>query len=104
MRRGQRVGRSTVVVHSGATGAPVVDASQALVGFVVSKAVGNAVRRNRVKRRLRALMSDHLPGLPPGSRVVVRATAAAAGADFGDLKKDVDGALRALERRAGRAR
>ena len=30
----------------------------ARVGFVVSKAVGNAVIRNRVKRRLRHLMRD----------------------------------------------
>jgi ribonuclease P protein component len=41
------------------------------VGFVVSKKVGNAVERNRVKRRLR-----HLSGrfdLSPRSDVVVRA-------------------------------
>ena len=45
------------------------------VGFVVSKAVGNAVVRNRTKRVLRALMSAHLDQLPNGVDVVVRANA-----------------------------
>jgi len=45
----------------------------ARVGFVVSKAVGGAVVRNRTKRRLRALMADRLGVLPGGTDVVVRA-------------------------------
>jgi ribonuclease P protein component len=30
------------------------------VGFTVTKKIGNAVVRNRMKRRLRALASDHI--------------------------------------------
>ena len=41
------------------------------MGFVVSKAIGNAVARNRVKRRLRHLVID-LPS-PFAADVVVRA-------------------------------
>jgi ribonuclease P protein component len=41
-------------------------------GFVVSKAVGNAVERNTVKRRLRAACSS-LVGHYRGADVVVRA-------------------------------
>lgn len=48
------------------------------VGFVVSKAVGNAVTRNRVKRRLRHLAYDLVEDTPSGTRVVVRAFAPAA--------------------------
>ncbi|MEO6248967.1 MAG: ribonuclease P protein component [Sphingomicrobium sp.] len=33
------------------------------VGFTVTKKVGNAVVRNRMKRRLRALAREHLPSL-----------------------------------------
>lgn len=47
------------------------------VGFVVSKAVGNAVTRNRVKRRLRHLVLP-LMDATPGITVVVRALPAAA--------------------------
>ncbi len=35
-------------------------ASSLRIGFTVSRKVGNAVQRNRVKRRLRALVAEHL--------------------------------------------
>ncbi len=72
------------------------DSSPARAGFVVSKAVGNAVIRNRVKRRLRHLMRDRLSRLPAGSLVVVRALPGAGEADHDDLVRDLDTALRRL--------
>ena len=48
------------------------------VGFVVSKAVGGAVVRNRVKRRLRHLAAQQLAGAPVARDLVVRALPAAA--------------------------
>lgn len=62
-------------------------------GFVVSKAVGNAVIRNRVKRRLRALVQDRLTALPAGSTLVVRALPAAAEASYPRLATDLDAAI-----------
>lgn len=70
-----------VAASSSATDAPSV-------GFVVSKAVGNAVVRNRVKRRLRAIVAARMDDLPGGTLVVVRALPASAGADFGQLDSD----------------
>ena len=40
-------------------------------GFVVSKRVGNAVTRNRVKRRLRAIFYAYRPHIKSGFDVVV---------------------------------
>ncbi|WP_147201297.1 ribonuclease P protein component, partial [Pseudonocardia asaccharolytica] len=68
MRRGRRAGRSRLVVHLDVTGSEAPRA-----GFVVSRAVGNAVTRHRVTRRLRHLVTARLPALPPGARLVVRA-------------------------------
>ena len=65
-------------------------------GFVVSKAVGNAVARNAVKRRLRHLVRPRLADLPLGA--VVRALPDAAGRSFGDLEHDLDAALAAARR------
>jgi ribonuclease P protein component len=69
------------------------------VGFVVSKAVGGAVVRNRVKRRLRHAMRDRIAALPTGSMLVVRTHSAAAGAPYGELVADLD---RCLDRVSGR--
>jgi ribonuclease P protein component len=90
VRRGRRAGSSTLVVH--ALGheheGPVV------VGFVVSKAVGGAVVRNRTKRRLRGLVRPLVPRIATGSRVVVRALPAAATAPPAALERDLTAALR----------
>lgn len=68
------------------------------VGFVVSKAVGNAVVRNRVKRRMRAIVAKHLDDLG-GSLVVVRALPASAGVDSQQLEADYLGCVRRIARR-----
>jgi len=47
------------------------------VAFAVGRAVGDAVTRNRVRRRLRAVIRDHASGLEPGSAYLVRATSSA---------------------------
>lgn len=54
-------------------------------GFVVSKQVGGAVTRNRVKRRLRDIAAQSLRAKSVGYEVVVRALPAAAGASYGEL-------------------
>ena len=58
------------------------------VGFSVSKKVGKAVVRNRVKRRLRECFRPLLGDVKTGLYVVV-ARPTAAGAAFGDLQKDL---------------
>ena len=65
------------------------------MGFVVSKAVGNAVTRNLVKRRLRHLVRERTALVPPESMVVVRALPGAALASYDELARELD---RCLER------
>jgi ribonuclease P protein component len=68
-------------------------------GFVVSKAIGNAVTRNRVKRRLRHMAAPVLAERPMGIDLVVRARPSAAG---GDLAGDFDSALASCYRKLER--
>ena len=75
------------------------DAKAPLVGFVVSKAVGNAVVRNKVKRRMRAIVAGHLSEVPPDARIVVRSLPAAASTDFAQLEADFVSCLRRGVRR-----
>jgi ribonuclease P protein component len=93
VRGGRRAGRNTVVVHL-LIDEPV-QASTARAGFVVSKAVGNAVTRNKVRRRLRHLVRPRLADLPDGTLLVVRALLASASVSFDTLGADLDAALAA---------
>lgn len=102
VRRGTRAGRSTVVVHLLVPDENVSDAGAGTpqVGFVVSKAVGNSVQRNLVKRRLRAAAAGRLGMLPDSARAVVRALPPSARASYGDLDRDLDSCLRRAVARA----
>jgi ribonuclease P protein component len=59
----------------------------------VSKAVGNAVIRNRVKRRLRHLARERITSLPGSAVLVVRALPASAEASYEALGAELDRAL-----------
>ncbi len=82
-----RAGGRLIVVHANRTDARADCLPR--VGFVVSKAVGNAVVRNRTKRRLRAILASRVNGIPLGFDVVVRANPASAGAAFAELEAAV---------------
>jgi ribonuclease P protein component len=92
-RRGRRAGTRTLVVHIATRD---VEDGHPLVGVVVGKAVGNAVRRNQVKRRLRHLARERLSLLPTDALVVVRALPMAGTATYDALGRDLDVALSRL--------
>ncbi len=105
VRRGVKASSPTLVAHLS-----IGTDGDTSVGFVVSKAVGSAVVRNRVKRRLRHRVRDHLDhgalaSVPPGSRLVVRALPRAASVDgptlSADLASVLTSAVEKAERRGG---
>ncbi len=75
------------------------------VGFTASRKVGNAVIRNRAKRRLRAAASEVLPRQGrPGTDYVIVARAATGERAYTELVTDLETALRQIDRheKAGR--
>jgi ribonuclease P protein component len=93
IRRGAKGVQPTLVTHVLLRSSVPGTGGPTSVGFVVSKAVGSAVERNRVKRQLRHLMRDRIDRLPEGSRVVVRALPSAHGVRSATLAEHLDAAL-----------
>ena len=71
--------------------------TDARFGFIVSKKVGSAVRRNLVRRRLKAVCHEALGDGVHGVDIVVRALPGAAEAEWGELRSEV---LEAVTRRS----
>jgi ribonuclease P protein component len=72
------------------------------VGFTASRKVGNAVVRNRAKRRLRAAAAEVLPrNGRPGTDYVIVARATSSERPYADLVADLETAVRQLDRQKG---
>ena len=64
-------------------------AGPARVGFTVTRQLGGAVVRNRVKRRLRAAAMGALAAAPGGADIVLMARADLSRMNFKDLEQSV---------------
>ncbi len=96
VRGGSRTGRTLLTGHllvQPGAGRP------ARAGFIVSRAVGGAVVRNKVRRRLRELVRGRIESLPAGSLLVVRANPRAGTARQADLAAELDLVIDTLLRR-----
>ena len=83
---------------------PRVDEADAMsgirFGFTVTKKVGHAVERNRIRRRLREAVRAAAPHFPPGAfDFVFLARKEALGIDFAALVQDVARAVQVLAKR-----
>lgn len=98
VRSGVRSGRRNVVLYARRQNEP---GHGDRVGFIVSKAVGIAVKRNLTKRRMReiarSLRSDN-----GNLDIVVRALPGAAEVDWAELNAQVSNAWASVVRKVGR--
>ena len=87
-QRGRRIASGVLTVYRDR---PLVSDRTSVVGITVGKPVGKAVIRNRVRRRLAAILQEALAGRR--LRLLVVARPLAAEAAFGDLKRELERAL-----------
>jgi ribonuclease P protein component len=84
MKQGRKVGSDHLVIYLKRDEA----APHARFGFVVAKSVGGAVKRNLVKRRLRAISRERLLPQAVAADVVVRALPGAAELEWTALQNE----------------
>lgn len=89
LRRGSRRASGNTVVSVLRT--PVGTPSR--FGFIVTRKVGNAVKRNRVRRRMKAIAWELVNGGVAGTDVVIRALPASVKADWGTLHSEIFGLM-----------
>jgi ribonuclease P protein component len=88
VRRGRKSGTAHSVVYVRRR-----DDDAVRFGFIVAKTVGNAVARNTVRRRLKHVCHDILPGVPPGTDVVIRALPGSPDVPWSTLLRDISGVV-----------
>ncbi|NIJ05608.1 ribonuclease P protein component [Frigoribacterium faeni] len=88
VRRGRKSGTAHSVVYVRRR-----DDDAVRFGFIVAKTVGNAVARNTVRRRLKHVCHDLLPGVPPGTDVVIRALPGSLDVPWSTLLRDISGVV-----------
>jgi ribonuclease P protein component len=88
-QRGRRLPMACATLY---LGGPAAGDGQPLLGISVAKTVGNAVARNRVRRRFAAVFHEVLASAPP-MRLLLVARPDAAATPFADLRAQVEAAL-----------
>ena len=73
---------------------PVADGAALRVGIAAGRKVGGAVVRNRIRRRLKALLRDLAPQLTDDASILITVRAAAATASSAELQGDLVACLR----------
>jgi len=97
--RGVRAAQPDVVVHalrlesSAGNAGDDGDANGPRIGLIVSKAVGSAVERHRVSRRLRHVAKTFVSGLDPADLIVIRARPSSRDATSSRLERQLGQAL-----------
>jgi ribonuclease P protein component len=85
---------------------PISDtgATGPLFGFTITKKIGNAVKRNLIRRRLKSALTELAPALAdPTMDYVIVARGAAATQNFASLRSDLETALKRVHSAAAKS-
>lgn len=94
VRTGRRVGGAYCITHAVFS----TPDTPARFGFIISKAVGNAVTRNLIRRRLKTIIERRISRGSVGIDIVFRAFPAIVDASFDELEAEVNRAVDRAEK------
>jgi ribonuclease P protein component len=103
VKHGIRVVQPDLVIYA-RRGSDGAEAEGPRIGLIVSRAVGSAVERHRVARRLRHVVRGVLAELDGRDRVVIRALAGSRGAPSAVLEQQLRTGLGCIRELTGRRR
>lgn len=105
LRGGSRSATPSFVLETKPREGDASSTAAARFGFTVTKAVGNAVLRNRIRRRLKAAIAAVAPlAAKPHHDYVIIAREAASKRPFAELKKDLERAFQRVHHGPGQKR
>ena len=84
-----RTGRKSVSAHAAVYLRRREEIAAPRFGFIVSKAVGNAVQRNLMRRRLKTVCAGILGTVPDGLDLVIRMLPGAAQITWSNLEQEM---------------
>jgi ribonuclease P protein component len=100
VKYGTRTAQPDVIVHV-RRGSDGVEANGPRIGLIIGKAVGSAVERHRVARRLRHVARTMLGDLDQSDQVVIRALPSSQHVSSARLEQQLRSALRRAREPAG---
>lgn len=80
------------------------DAANLRIGFTVGKALGGAVQRNRMKRRLREAVRLNYPQSEVAADAVINPKLSLLGAEFAEIAREIATAFHVIEKFCGKAK
>ena len=84
VERGERKTLRTITVYMLPT-----RSEETRIGISISKRIGNSVKRNKLKRRMREVIKENAPRLPAGMDIVIVARRGPSEASFQEIREDI---------------
>ncbi|WP_259125776.1 ribonuclease P protein component [Leucobacter aridicollis] len=96
VRTGNRVGGALCITYAVPRSVGDDEEAPARFGFIISKAVGNAVMRNLIRRRMKSVADEFIRDGVTGVDMVFRALPKSASASFDEIRREMQRAVRKI--------
>ena len=97
VRKGNRVGGAFCITYAVPRSTTASEVAPARFGYIISKAVGNAVTRNLLRRRMKFVTDELIREGVTGADIVFRALPKASTASFAEMRREMRRAVTKMQ-------